>query len=580
MIETLLGSQFLVICLYISCAICCAGTLLRLVTWFTRDIGPKSDLVPVWKRITGTMSGIVKTIFSFSFFRILKALILDVILQSRILKTSMVRWFMHILIFFGFMGLILMHALDEMITSKIMSGYYATLDPYQFLRNFFGLMVFTGIGIALYRRIRYRSPVLNTGLQDRFIIAAIAIIILTGFILESAKIISGPVFERMATEFMAPEKPSETVPLKIYWRDTYGTVFTNLDVAVTPQLLSQGKEMNDNFCSSCHSPLRSAFISRPLAKGLSSVGAILNRSRADIWIFYIHVFCCFIALAMLPFTRLFHIITNPLLLIINSVSDKEASNPASALPRRALELDTCTNCGTCSKYCSVLPVFTVLGNDQVLPARKLQMIGKLNAGTSLDRKALMVISEGAFTCTSCMKCTTVCPSGINLQDHWLAQKSFMREKGHPPPHIWIKDHTASEWSDRIKIDRAFEITIHEAEDRFYDFTHDSEIFEPCIQCQTCTNVCPVVAANPDPANAIDITPQKIMNFLRLGLRNFALGTRMVWDCTTCYQCQENCPQGINVTEIIYELKNLAYERFKHIEWQNNFEKSRNGHHKD
>jgi len=32
---------------------------------------------------------------------------------------------------------------------------------------------------------------------------------------------------------------------------------------------------------------------------------------------------------------------------------------------------------------------------------------------------------------------------------------------------------------------------------------------------------------------------------------------MLWDCVTCYQCQEQCPQGVKVTEVLYELKNLA-----------------------
>jgi len=26
---------------------------------------------------------------------------------------------------------------------------------------------------------------------------------------------------------------------------------------------------------------------------------------------------------------------------------------------------------------------------------------------------------------------------------------------------------------------------------------------------------------------------------------------------TCYLCQEQCPQGVKVTEVLYELKNLA-----------------------
>ncbi len=37
---------------------------------------------------------------------------------------------------------------------------------------------------------------------------------------------------------------------------------------------------------------------------------------------------------------------------------------------------------------------------------------------------------------------------------------------------------------------------------------------------------------------------------------------MLWDCTTCYLCQEHCPQGVKVTDVLYELKNLAYQRLR------------------
>jgi heterodisulfide reductase subunit C len=41
-----------------------------------------------------------------------------------------------------------------------------------------------------------------------------------------------------------------------------------------------------------------------------------------------------------------------------------------------------------------------------------------------------------------------------------------------------------------------------------------------------------------------------------------LGARMVWDCLGCYQCQENCPQGVRVTDILFELKNMAFQQVK------------------
>ena len=43
----------------------------------------------------------------------------------------------------------------------------------------------------------------------------------------------------------------------------------------------------------------------------------------------------------------------------------------------------------------------------------------------------------------------------------------------------------------------------------------------------------------------------------MGIRDLALGSRMLWSCLTCYQCQEHCPQGVKVTDIFYELKNMA-----------------------
>jgi heterodisulfide reductase subunit C len=36
-----------------------------------------------------------------------------------------------------------------------------------------------------------------------------------------------------------------------------------------------------------------------------------------------------------------------------------------------------------------------------------------------------------------------------------------------------------------------------------------------------------------------------------------MGSGMLWDCVTCYQCQEHCPQGVKVTDVLYELKNQA-----------------------
>ena len=72
----------------------------------------------------------------------------------------------------------------------------------------------------------------------------------------------------------------------------------------------------------------------------------------------------------------------------------------------------------------------------------------------------------------------------------------------------------------------------------------------------------MVANYDNPAENLDLAPHQIMHSLGLGLRDLALDSRMLWDCLTCYQCQENCPQGVQVTDVIYELKQLAYTRLR------------------
>ena len=56
---------------------------------------------------------------------------------------------------------------------------------------------------------------------------------------------------------------------------------------------------------------------------------------------------------------------------------------------------------------------------------------------------------------------------------------------------------------------------------------------------------------------VGLLPDQIMRSLGLGLKDLAMGSKMLWDCVTCYQCQEHCPQGVNVTDILYEMKNQA-----------------------
>jgi len=85
----------------------------------------------------------------------------------------------------------------------------------------------------------------------------------------------------------------------------------------------------------------------------------------------------------------------------------------------------------------------------------------------------------------------------------------------------------------------------------------------CFRCITCSNGCPVVLNYMERAKEeLDLLPHQLMYAVRLGLKDLVLGARMIWACTECYMCTEYCPMGVQVCDVIYELKNLAIRDLK------------------
>lgn len=77
---------------------------------------------------------------------------------------------------------------------------------------------------------------------------------------------------------------------------------------------------------------------------------------------------------------------------------------------------------------------------------------------------------------------------------------------------------------------------------------------------TCSNACPVVTSYQYPKEKLGLLPHQIMYSLKFGIQDNVLGAGMVWDCLGCYNCQQNCPQGVRVTDIFFELKNRAFQK--------------------
>ncbi|MBN1657155.1 MAG: 4Fe-4S dicluster domain-containing protein [Anaerolineae bacterium] len=73
----------------------------------------------------------------------------------------------------------------------------------------------------------------------------------------------------------------------------------------------------------------------------------------------------------------------------------------------------------------------------------------------------------------------------------------------------------------------------------------------CFACGTCTASCPVREVT----DRYD--PRRIIHMALLGLRDRVLSSDFIWLCSTCYACQERCPQDVRITELMYAIKNIA-----------------------
>ena len=73
----------------------------------------------------------------------------------------------------------------------------------------------------------------------------------------------------------------------------------------------------------------------------------------------------------------------------------------------------------------------------------------------------------------------------------------------------------------------------------------------CFTCRSCTAGCPVAAVH-DAFN-----PVRIIRMALYGLRKEVLESGFIWLCSSCYACQERCPQGVSITDFMTVLKNMA-----------------------
>lgn len=341
--------------LYASLLIFLLGVIYKVSGWFRTTVGLSPVGIRPSVRFAAALRGILSAVISTKSVTLVKVFLWDILLQFRILrdKQDPFIWIIHICIYGGITLLVLMHALDKFITAGLFEEYNSTLNPFLFLRNVFGAVVLLGLIMAVARRIRSRGSDVTTGPSDIFVIAMLAVIILSGFLLEGAKIGSYSAYEEMREDFASYLSHEEARALEALWVKEFGVASPRDFANVTPEVLEQGRELSEMSCAPCHSNPKWAFLSYGASAVTRPVALSLDRSGYPKMLWYLHFLSCFFALAYIPFSKLFHIIATPVSLLVNATTDENASNPASIATRNSIELDGCKHGGACHDGCEI-----------------------------------------------------------------------------------------------------------------------------------------------------------------------------------------------------------------------------------
>jgi len=557
------------------------GLILRISKWFTKKFGDAGHNFTAFQRVASAAKGIIGILFSSKLFLVLKALLVDVLLQARVFKEDVLRWLAHMLIFYGFMLLLLMHALESEITAVLFADYYATVNPFFFLRDFFGAMVLVGVGMAMFRRYLSKPRRLRTGPRDHYALIILAVIMFSGIGLIGLKITSYSEFQIMVEDYAGLDDEEEIQALEAVWVKDFGVVSPNIQPPLDEDLLSAGREVHEASCLDCHASAQWAFTGYATAKIIKPIAIWLDQIGGITILWYIHFIACFAGLAYLPFSKMFHIICTPFSLIANRVMDPGHSAPANILTRQIMELDACTHCGSCSLNCSAGMIYEAIGNETILPSEKILHLKKMVYGKQLDAGQMAAIQEGVYLCTNCDRCTVRCPSGIRLKELWYTVREELIASGPPlssvltpfsfarglvvQPELKAHDYdlplararqaVAGHFTELLNPGAAIPLNVQPSPEHRSVLADNT--FSQCFSCQSCTSVCPVVGNYEQPEDILGLLPHQIMCCLGLGLTEMARGAGMIWDCLTCYQCQENCPQQVAVCDLLYDLKNVA-----------------------
>lgn len=122
-----------------------------------------------------------------------KTIVLDILLQRRVYNADKLRWVMHLLIFYGWMGLFSLSGLMFSFELAHMIGIEFDIESVrgflQMPNQFLGYMLLTGVLIAIFRRLFIKNVRETTNTYDSVLLMTLFVVILTGFFAHAGRYI-------------------------------------------------------------------------------------------------------------------------------------------------------------------------------------------------------------------------------------------------------------------------------------------------------------------------------------------------------------------------------------------------------
>lgn len=190
----------------------------NLSLWLQGSVG-REKCSSTWSKIGYLLSRVPAVFFQ---KKALKAFCLEGLLQQQLLKESPQRWVMHLSLTWGSLELFFVGSLGNMARKYGLVSLSPDAHWFAVVNEAGGLLLLLGIGIASYRRYIRKVPQLRTEAEDSLILGWLAVIALSGYLVEAGRFLSQEISPHIAVySFIGYALSRLLQPLDISWTSVY-----------------------------------------------------------------------------------------------------------------------------------------------------------------------------------------------------------------------------------------------------------------------------------------------------------------------------------------------------------------------